>query len=286
MLPSLTKAVLENKQKILSKLDNTTSQKIIDEAKKNWIEYKPQKLESESKIAGVDSSFNRIRLQGFDFWAVQAVAVDSSSRVLSYKEDYDLSAPNKINVNKKASDLEITVSKQVAKNLDYVIVDGSLTSHFAFREYGELKLDPKLIKTVKDHPNIIFLAKTSSSVHQFKKMNAPLADIAYYNRLNKIPGFSKISIDERFGEDQLVTYVYARIDDSLGLFKLELYGTNHSEKKIKTILNQISSNCVKGYPYCLKQAHNKCNIKDIDMRNFKRILGLTNEFGSRDIMEA
>ena len=286
MLPYLTNAILENKQKILSKLDNKTSQKIIDEAKRNWIEYKPQKLESESKIAGVDSSFNRITLQGFDFWAVLAVAVDSSSRVLSYKQAFDLSAPNKINVNKKASYLEIVVAKQVAKNLDYVIVDGSLTSHFAFREHAEIKLDPELIKTVKEHPNVIFLAKTSSSVHQFKKMNAPLADIAYYNRLNKNPGFSKISIDERFGKDQLVTYVYARVDESLGLFKLELYGTNHSEKKIKTILNKISSRCVKGYPYCLKQAHNKCKIKDRDMRNVKRFLGLTNEFGSREIMEA
>lgn len=283
MLPALTKTVLENKEKIRSKISDKINWDIIQEAKKNWVSYNPQK--EKSKIAGVDSSFNKVSLQGFSFWAIQAVAVDSNSQVLKFKHACDVSSPNEINLNTKSSEFEISVSGDVADKVDYVLIDGSLTSHFAWRQHADVKLK-QLIKTIKQFQNILFIAKTSSSVHQFKKMNAGLADIAYYNKLDKTPGFSKISIDERFGKDVPVTYVYARVDKSLGLFKLELYGRNYSEEMIKLILDKINYNCVKGYPYCLKQAHNKCKITDEHMRNFSRIIGLTNEFGAREILEA
>jgi len=165
MLTSLTNAVIENRKKILSKISDKINQDIIQEAKKNWVPYNPQK--EKSKIAGVDSSFNKVSFQGFSFWAIQAVAVDSNSQVLKSKQDVDLSSPNEINLNTKSSEFEILVSNDVADKVDYVLIDGSLTSHLAWHQHADIKFK-QLIETVKQFPNILFIARVDKSVGLFR----------------------------------------------------------------------------------------------------------------------
>ena len=56
MLNSVFKEAIQNREKTLSILKGPKYEKIIQKAKENWVEYKPQKEEIIS--AGIDSSFN------------------------------------------------------------------------------------------------------------------------------------------------------------------------------------------------------------------------------------
>ena len=286
MHTELLEDILDNKQKILSNLRNVGSQKILEQAKKNWIEYTPKSIES--KIVGVDSSQNQLKFQGHTIWAVKANAVDVNSNVLFKDYDYGDVSPSEIGkiFDSIPPKLEYQVARSASPNSDLVLIDGSLTSRFYMRQDKiPGKTDDEIIKTINECKNIFYIAKNSTSNETFKEK---MGDIAYYDHATDSPGFSKLRIDDRFyrpdwGIDK-ISYTFVRIPGTRGCFKLELYGTGHTEEEIKQLIDKISFNCVKGYPYVLKQAHNNCVIKNSFMRKIQKLIGITGEFGAREIL--
>ena len=178
--------------------------------------------------------------------------------------------------------MEVDACIESVDNTDLVLMDGSLYSQFLTRQKS---LTDSLVSTIRKKNNVIFISKTSNTKKQFEDLGAIAGDIFYYNHATVTPGFSKIHEDSRFGKNLIISSVFARLVESLPLIKIELLGSGYTDNDFKLILNKILKNSVGGYPYALKLAHNNCKISSKDLAKLAGIHGLSNEIGSREILE-
>jgi len=277
MLNSVFKDAIQNKEKTLSILKGPKYEKIIQKAKENWVEYKPQKQEVVS--AGIDSSFNSTKFQGAELWAVTAVSIKSDGQIIADLHDFGLDTNPEL--ASMASKMEIEACNMSIDNADLVLMDGSLYSQFMTRQASLTQL---MIESIKKRNNVVFVSKTSNTRKQFEDLGAIAGDIFYYNHATFAPGFSKIFEDSKFGNDKIITSVFARLADSLPLIKVELFGSGHTDNDVIQVLNRIYKNSIGGYPYSLKLAHNNCKISGNDLTKLASIHGLSNEIGSREVL--
>ena len=277
MLNSVFKEAIQNREKTLSILKGPKYEKIIQKAKENWIEYKPQKQEVVS--AGIDSSFNSTKFQGAELWAVTAVSIKSNGEIIADLHDFGLDTSPEL--ASMASKMEIEACNMSIDDADLVLMDGSLYSQFMTRQASLTQL---MIESIKKRNNVVFVSKTSNTRKQFEDLGAIAGDIFYYNHATVTPGFSKIFEDSKFGNDKIITSVFARLADSLPLIKVELFGAGHTDNDVIQVLNRIYKNSIGGYPYSLKLAHNNCKISGNDLVKLASIHGLSNEIGSREVL--
>ena len=277
MLNSVFKDAIQNREKTLSILKGPKYEKIIQKAKENWVEYKPQKQDVVS--AGIDSSFNSTKFQGAELWAVTAVSIKSDGEIIADLHDFGLDTSPEL--ASMASKMEIEACNMSIDDADLVLMDGSLYSQFMTRQASLTQL---MIESMKKRNNVIFISKTSNTRKQFEDLGAIAGDIFYYNHATTTPGFSKIFEDSKFGNDKIITSVFARLADSLPLIKVELFGSGHTDNDVIQVLNKIYKNSIGGYPYSLKLAHNNCKISGNDLTKLASIHGLSNEIGSREVL--
>jgi len=277
MLNSVFKEAIQNREKTLSILKGPKYEKIIQKAKENWVEYKPQKEEIIS--AGIDSSFNSTKFQGAELWAVTAVSIKSDGEIIADLHDFGLDTSPEL--ASMASKMEIEACNISIDKADLVLMDGSLYSQFMTRQTSLTQL---MIESIKKRNNVVFISKTSNTRKQFEDLGAIAGDIFYYNHATSTPGFSKIFEDSKFGNDKIITSVFARLADSLPLIKVELFGAGHTDNDVIQVLNRIYKNSIGGYPYSLKLAHNNCKISGNDLVKLASIHGLSNEIGSREVL--
>ena len=277
MLNSVFKDAIQNREKTLSILKGPKYEKIIEKAKENWVDYTPQKQEVIS--AGIDSSFNSTKFQGAELWAVTAVSIKSDGEIIADLHDFGLDTSPEL--ASMASKMEIEACNMSIDNADLVLMDGSLYSQFMTRQASLTQL---MIESMKKRNNVVFISKTSNTRKQFEDLGAIAGDIFYYNHATSTPGFSKIFEDSKFGNDKIITSVFARLADSLPLIKVELFGSGHTDNDVIQILNKIYKNSIGGYPYSLKLAHNNCKISGNDLTKLASIHGLSNEIGSREVL--
>ena len=277
MLNSVFKDAIQNREKTLSILKGPKYEKIIQKAKENWVEYKPQKQDVVS--AGIDSSFNSTKFQGAELWAVTAVSIKSNGEIIADLHDFGLDTSPEL--ASMASKMEIEACNMSIDDADLVLMDGSLYSQFMTRQASLTQL---MIESMKKRNNVIFISKTSNTRKQFEDLGAIAGDIFYYNHATTTPGFSKIFEDSKFGNDKIITSVFARLADSLPLIKVELFGSGHTDNDVIQVLNKIYKNSIGGYPYSLKLAHNNCKISGNDLTKLASIHGLSNEIGSREVL--
>ena len=178
--------------------------------------------------------------------------------------------------------MEIDACIESIDKTDLVLMDGSLYSQFLTRQKS---LSSSLVDAITKTNNVVFISKTSNTKKQFENLGAIAGDIFYYNHATTSPGFSKIHEDTKFGNDMVISSVFARLVESLPLIKIELLGSGYDNDDFKLILNKILKNSVGGYPYALKLAHNNCKISNKDLAKLASIHGLSNEIGSREILE-
>ena len=277
MLNSIFMEAIQNREKTLSILKGPKYEKIIQKAKENWVEYKPQKEEIIS--AGIDSSFNSTKFQGAELWAVTAVSIKSDGEIIADLHDFGLDTSPEL--ASMASKMEIEACNISIDKADLVLMDGSLYSQFMTRQTSLTQL---MIESIKKRNNVVFVSKTSNTRKQFEDLGAIAGDIFYYNHATCTPGFSKIFEDSKFGNDKIITSVFARLADSLPLIKVELFGAGHTDNDVIQVLNRIYKNSIGGYPYSLKLAHNNCKISGNDLVKLASIHGLSNEIGSREVL--
>ena len=277
MLNSVFKDAIQNREQTLSILKGPQYEKIIQKAKENWVEYKPQKEEVIS--AGIDSSFNSTKFQGAELWAVTAVSIKSDGEIIADLHDFGLDTSPEL--ASMASKMEIEACNISIDKADLVLMDGSLYSQFMTRQASLTQL---MIESIKKRNNVVFISKTSNTRKQFEDLGAIAGDIFYYNHATVTPGFSKIFEDSKFGNDKIITSVFARLADSLPLIKVELFGAGHTDNDVIQVLNRIYKNSIGGYPYSLKLAHNNCKISGNDLVKLASIHGLSNEIGSREVL--
>jgi len=277
MLNSVLKDAIKKRDETLSILKGPEFERIIKQAKANWVEFSPTK--QDVVAAGIDSSFNSTKFQGAELWAVTAVSVKSDGEILVDLHEHGLdSSPELASL---ASKMEIDACQQSVDNADLVLMDGSLYSQFLTRQKS---LSDSLVNTITKKNNVVFISKTSNTKKQFENLGAIAGDIFYYNHATITSGISKIHEDPKFGRDVTISSVFARLAESLPLIKIELLGSGYADNDFKLILNKILKNSVGGYPYALKLAHNNCKISNKDLAKLASIHGLSNEIGSREIL--
>ena len=278
MLNSVLKDAIQKREQTLSILKGPEFEQIIKQAKSNWIDFSPTKQDVTS--AGIDSSFNSTKFQGAELWAVTAVSAKSDGEILVDLHDHGLDSNPEL--ASLASKMEIDACIRSIDKTDLVLMDGSLYSQFMTRQKS---LSSSLVDAIKKTNNVVFISKTSNTKKQFENLGAIAGDIFYYNHATTSPGFSKIHEDTKFGNDMVISSVFARLVESLPLIKIELLGSGYDNDDFKLILNKILKNSVGGYPYALKLAHNNCKISNKDLAKLASIHGLSNEIGSREILE-
>ena len=278
MLNSVLKDAIQKREQTLSILKGPEFERIIKQAKSNWIYFSPIKQDVTS--AGIDSSFNSTKFQGAELWAVTAVSAKSDGEILVDLHDHGLDSNPEL--ASLASKMEIDACIESVDKTDLVLMDGSLYSQFLTRQKS---LSNSLVNAITKRNNVVFISKTSNTKKQFENLGAIAGDIFYYNHATVSPGFSKIHEDLKFGNDMVISSVFARLAESLPLIKIELLGSGYGSDDFKLILNKILKNSVGGYPYALKLAHNNCKISNKDLAKLASIHGLSNEIGSREILE-
>jgi len=278
MLNSVLKDAIQKREQTLSILKGPEFERIIKQAKSNWIDFSPIKQDVTS--AGIDSSFNSTKFQGAELWAVTAVSAKSDGEILVDLHDHGLDSNPEL--ASLASKMEIDACIESVDKTDLVLMDGSLYSQFLTRQKS---LSNSLVNAITKRNNVVFISKTSNTKKQFENLGAIAGDIFYYNHATTSPGFSKIREDTKFGNDMVISSVFARLVESLPLIKIELLGSGYDNDDFKLILNKILKNSVGGYPYALKLAHNNCKISNKDLAKLASIHGLSNEIGSREILE-
>ena len=278
MLNSVLKDAIQKREQTLSILKGPEFERIIKQAKSNWIDFSPIKQDVTS--AGIDSSFNSTKFQGAELWAVTAVSAKSDGEILVDLHDHGLDSNPEL--ASLASKMEIDACIESVDKTDLVLMDGSLYSQFLTRQKS---LSNSLVNAITKRNNVVFISKTSNTKKQFENLGAIAGDIFYYNHATVSPGFSKIHEDLKFGNGMVISSVFARLAESLPLIKIELLGSGYGSDDFKLILNKILKNSVGGYPYALKLAHNNCKISNKDLAKLASIHGLSNEIGSREVLE-
>jgi len=277
MLNSVLKDAIKKRDETLSILKGPKFEQIVKEAKSNWIDFSPTK--QDVIAAGIDSSFNSTKFQGAELWAVTAVSVKSDGEILVDLHEHGLdSTPELASL---ASRMEINACQESVDKADLVLMDGSLYSQFLTRQKP---LANSLVNTITKKNNVVFISKTSNTKKQFEDLGAIAGDIFYYNHATASPGYSKIHEDTKFGNNMIISSVFARLAESLPLIKIELLGSGYADNDFKLILNKILNNSIGGYPYALKLAHNNCKISGKDLAKLASIHGLSNEIGSREVL--
>ncbi len=278
MLNSVLKDAIKKRDETLSILKGPKFEQIVKQAKSNWIDFSPTKQDVDA--AGIDSSFNSTKFQGAELWAVTAVSVKSDGEILVDLHEHGLDSNPEL--ASLASKMEIDACQESVDKADLVLMDGSLYSQFLTRQKS---LASSLVNTITKRNNVVFISKTSNTKKQFENLGAIAGDIFYYNHATISPGFSKIHEDPKFGNDMIISSVFARLAESLPLIKIELLGSGYDNDDFKLILNKILKNSIGGYPYALKLAHNNCKISNKDLSKLASIHGLSNEIGSRKVLE-
>ena len=277
MLNSVLKDAIKKRDETLSILKGPKFEQIIKQAKANWIDFSPTK--QDVAAAGIDSSFNSTKFQGAELWAVTAVSVKSDGEILVDLHEHGLDSNPEL--ASLASTMEIDACEESIDKADLVLMDGSLYSQFLTRQKS---LANSLVNIITKNNNVVFISKTSNTKKQFEDLEPIAGDIFYYNHATISPGFSKIHEDSKFGNDMIISSVFARLAESLPLIKIELLGSGYTNDDFKLILNKILKNSIGGYPYALKLAHNNCKISGKDLTKLASIHGLSNEIGSREIL--
>ncbi len=277
MLNSVLKDAIKKRDETLSILKGPKFEQIVKQAKANWVDFSPTK--QDIVAAGIDSSFNSTKFQGAELWAVTAVSVKSDGEILVDLHEHGLNSNPEL--ASLASKMEIDACEESVDEADLVLMDGSLYSQFLTRQKS---LANSLVNIITKNNNVVFISKTSNTKKQFEDLEPIAGDIFYYNHATTSPGFSKIHEDSKFGNNMIISSVFARLAESLPLIKIELLGSDYTNDDFKLILNKILKNSIGGYPYALKLAHNNCKISGKDLTKLASIHGLSNEIGSREIL--
>ncbi len=275
MLSEVYRYSVTHRDKIISVLHYNNFEDILQKAKKNWIEYMPKK--TKKVLYGIDSSYNVEKYQGLELSAVDAVSIQITGNCASRLYKIQLER-KKEDLAEISSRMEITACQDTVDLADFVLMDGSLYSHFVTKHtpLNQIK------KIITKRNNVVFISKTSDSNAQYGSI---AGDIFYYNHATRIPGFSIPDVDDSNGTSQTITTSYVRLAEDTPIMKIELLGDDFMNNDIMKIMNALSGESVGGYPYCLKMAHNECKISRKDLKKIAHLFGTNNERGSRDLLE-
>ena len=282
MLPDLYLDAINNKEKKLSYIHGDEFNDLLKIASAKWVEYEPIKQSVYS--VGVDSSWNKKSFQGIDLFVIDSVAVSSHNDMLGSKWDYGISNITGDSLSAIAMKMEIDLVKSVLdQKPDYVCVDGSIISNLVHNKNVSYREKVQSLFDSYQESIVLFISKNSTSKNQFNEYGSRAADIYYYNKLSHNTGFSLANKNNFISDTLDVMEIYARLTAYVPLIKIEIINRSDiTQTEIQNLVDGLCYHSIKGYPYCLKLAHQSCKITNNDIKRLASLYGFKNEFGSRD----
>jgi hypothetical protein len=284
MLPDLYLDAIKNKETKISSIHGEGFEDLLYIASNKWIDYRP--IGSTAFTVGVDSSWNKKSFQGIDFFVSDCIAINSFNDISKSKAKWDYGIGNIAGdtLSTWAMQMEIDVTKLILdQKPDVICIDGSVVSNLIHNKNSSYIQNVKSLFEHVNETKIVFISKNSTSTNQFKKFGSKAADIYYFNKLGFSPGFSHASINTHISTTLEVVEIYARLSSYVPLIKIEIINDSKiTESEIKDLLNKLYFHSIKGYPYCLKLAHQTCKVTNSDLSRLANLYGFKNEFGSRD----
>ena len=273
---------IKNKEKNLSSIHGDGFDDLLKIASTKWVEYEPARKPSFS--VGIDSSWNKKSFQGIDLFVIDCIAVSSNNQVLGSTWDYGISNITGDSLSAKAMKMEIEIAKSVLdKKPDYVCVDGSIISNLVHNKNVSYRENVQDLFENNKETDVLFISKNSTSKNQFKEYGSRAADIYYYNKLGYKTGFSLANKNNFISDNFDVIEIYARLTSYVPLIKIEIINrANITQTEIQNLIDRLYYHSIKGYPSCLKLAHQSCKITNNDVKRLASLYGFKNEFGSRD----
>ena len=273
---------IKNKEKNLSSIHGDGFDDLLKIASTKWVEYEPARKPSFS--VGIDSSWNKKSFQGIDLFVIDCIAVSSNNQVLGSTWDYGISNITGDSLSAKAMKMEIEIAKSVLdKKPDYVCVDGSIISNLVHNKNVSYRENVQGLFENNKEADVLFISKNSTSKNQFKEYGSRAADIYYYNKLGYKTGFSLANKNNFISDNFDVIEIYARLTSYVPLIKIEIINrSNITQTEIQNLIDRLYYHSIKGYPSCLKLAHQSCKITNNDVKRLASLYGFKNEFGSRD----
>ncbi|HDH41861.1 MAG TPA: DNA double-strand break repair nuclease NurA [Candidatus Altiarchaeales archaeon] len=156
-----------------------------------------------------------------------------------------------------------------------------------YLEYIEYLLS---IQQLLEH-NPVGISKTSTGAEYF---GSEIPSIIIFEKLTRSEGYSspkRVSIDRalrrlpishRFFDGLEFTIFYARLEDNAPVLRFEIPG-RVKKREIERILSKLKAISTVGYPYLLRKAHNDVIIKNKDIIQISRMLGIIEKTG-REIL--
>jgi hypothetical protein len=284
VLQELFLDALRNKENKLSHIHGKGFEKVLEIAKSRWIDYCPDG--AASKTVGVDSSWNKKSFQGIDFYVIDSIAVESNNDISNSisKWDYGVGNISGDSLGTRAMKMEIDVANiSKSREPDIICIDGSLVSNLVHNKSNTYLESVKNLINTLPKTCIVFVSKNSTSKNQFGEFGSKAADIYYYNKLGFGTGFSEPVYNNFVSKTLRVIETYTRLASFVPLIKVEIIDyLDYAGSEIKNLLNSLYYHSIKGYPYCLKVAHQACKISNNDVNRLANLYGFKNEFGSRD----
>lgn len=285
MLINALDYAVTNREKILKSINEIQSKEFFDRASRSWRNYSPNKRSA--MIIGIDSSWNYITYLGFYLFAVEAVAMNQEGEFqvepiyevglgsLVLEEGGILIHDPRLELESKGLEFEYLLAKEGSDSSDLVLIDGSLLARFYDRRVKRSIGFYEYASDLINNGNILFISKTSSSN---SILGGNIGDIYYFNRASLKSGYSEPYYD-KIG----ITVFYARLADYTPCLRFEVPG-KLDDDEIRYFIDAIYTNCVSGYPYVLRLAHESCKVSDKDMDKLSNALGLEIEMGGREVI--
>ncbi|HKU82708.1 MAG TPA: DNA double-strand break repair nuclease NurA [Candidatus Nitrosocosmicus sp.] len=282
MLTDLYLDAIKNKEKNLSSIHGDGFNDLLKIASTKWVDYEPVRKPSFS--VGIDSSWNKKSFQGIDLFVIDCIAVSSNNQVLGSAWDYGISNITGDSLSAKAMKMEIEIAISILdKKPDYVCVDGSIISNLVHNKNVSYRENVQGLFENNKETDVLFISKNSTSKNQFKEYGSRAADIYYYNKLGYKTGFSLANKNNFISDNFDVIEIYARLTSYVPLIKIEIINrSNITQTEIQNLIDRLYYHSIKGYPSCLKLAHQSCKITNNDVKRLASLYGFKNEFGSRD----
>lgn len=254
------------------------------------------------KIGAGDGSYSSRKFLGFNLYAVAALGLifDGGNLETVENVELDIAPHQKFFTDKLRGKMSIFENENALKsiedyNADYFMIDGSLFGDIIrpvphdddLQELYRDKLK-SIADLLKYRDKMICISKTSTANDYFKS-NMP--DMSIFERFNKMEGYSNpvyIDVDsnakrefivsDKFFRNLKFTVFYLRLDDYRNILKVELpYRAGKDE--IEDIVSIIKRDSVEGYPYLLMKAHKNVIIRNHDIDDLSKIVGLYEKTG-------
>lgn len=213
------------------------------------------------------------------------------------KDEISLESTTQKNQNEILIEIEEKMNKEEF-NADFEEIKEDVL--FYLESLEQLSCINYLLNNYKN--KIICVSKTSSTKSVFNEIIPDSAVIEYvcpksgltkpnYLDANKLVRYQeerKIIVDYPIHGHSLSNNIYttffAKLEDRSNVLKLEIPYKIDDKEEIKSILNDLHSISIEGYPHILKKAHDEVKITSKYMKRLERYLGMNMHKTGRDML--